>query len=62
MIESVFVKVTFQARIFTTALFARVILKQELSLRRWLAIALLMIGVILAQVCLFSPNVNFKSS
>ncbi|XP_057373730.1 UDP-N-acetylglucosamine transporter-like [Daphnia carinata] len=49
-------QVTYQARIVTTALFARILLKQKLPVKRWISLFLLMIGVILTQL-----NVNEES-
>ncbi|XP_032788207.1 UDP-N-acetylglucosamine transporter isoform X1 [Daphnia magna] len=43
-------QVTYQARILTTALFARGLLKQELPVKKWLSLFLLMLGVILTQL------------
>ncbi|XP_046647167.1 UDP-N-acetylglucosamine transporter-like isoform X1 [Daphnia pulicaria] len=43
-------QVTYQARILTTALFARILLNQVLPIKRWLSLLLLMSGVILTQV------------
>ena len=46
---NIFLKVTYQTRILTTALFARILLNKVLPLKRWLSLVLLMIGVILTQ-------------
>jgi UDP-sugar transporter A1/2/3 len=43
-------QVTYQARILTTALFARILLNQVIPVQRWLSLLLLMSGVILTQV------------
>ncbi len=43
-------QVTYQARILTTALFAKILLNQVLPIQKWLSLLLLMSGVILTQV------------
>ena len=45
----IFLKVTYQARVLTTALFARILLNQVLPMKSWLSLVLLMLGVILTQ-------------
>ncbi len=43
-------QVTYQGRILTTALFARILLNKVLPIKRWLSLLLLMSGVVLTQV------------
>ena len=43
-------QVTYQFKILPTALFSVLILKRQLGLRRWVALGLLMIGVIIVQI------------
>ncbi|XP_046447980.1 UDP-N-acetylglucosamine transporter-like isoform X1 [Daphnia pulex] len=57
-------QVTYQARILTTALFARILLNQVISVQRWLSLLLLMSGVILTQVHFHqeSGDLSFRSN
>lgn len=43
-------QVTYQLRILTTAIFARMLLNKIIPVKRWLSLVLLMLGVILTQV------------
>ncbi|EFX82259.1 hypothetical protein DAPPUDRAFT_241513 [Daphnia pulex] len=56
-------QVTYQARILTTALFARILLNNVLPIQRWLSLLLLMSGVILTQVHFHqeSGDLSFQS-
>ena len=45
-------QVTYQLRILTTAMFAKMLLNKQLTKHQWLALVLLMAGVVLAQVSL----------
>lgn len=49
-------QVTYQFKILPTALFSVLILKRRLSLRKWVALALLMIGVAIIQIPTSDPH------
>ncbi|XP_046439034.1 UDP-N-acetylglucosamine transporter-like isoform X2 [Daphnia pulex] len=56
-------QVTYQTRILTTALFARILLNQILPIKKWLSLILLMLGVILTQLNFNeeSGDISFRS-
>ena len=52
------IQVTYQARILTTAFFAKLMLKKQLTAGQWSALVILTAGVCLAQVCAIGRSVG----
>lgn len=47
-----YIKMTYQIRILTTAFFAKLLLNKRLTVEHWIALVLLTVGVTLSQVLL----------
>jgi len=55
-LDSAVYQVTYQFKILPTAIFSVIFLKRQLSIRKWIALALLMIGVAVVQIPATDPT------